>query len=158
MYIHIEKESRMARVTVEDCIQVVPNRYELVLIAAQRARDIASGAPISVERDNDKNPVIALREIAEQTVSLDDVRKHIVDGTNRMGDLNDEDGSLLALANAGIEGEPLNATAAAIEETVFDGVVAAMEETGDMAEMGSDDLDGATDMGVEDFSGAEETL
>ncbi|KJV08370.1 DNA-directed RNA polymerase subunit omega, partial [Elstera litoralis] len=56
----------MARVTVEDCVQRVPNRFELVMLAAQRARDIASGMPISIERDNDKNPVIALREIAEE--------------------------------------------------------------------------------------------
>lgn len=149
----------MARVTVEDCIQVVPNRYELVLLAAQRARDISSGAPISVERDNDKNPVVALREIADQTVSLDDVRRHIVDGTNRMGDLNEEDGALLALANAGIEGEPLNATAAAIEETVFDGVAPAMEDGGDMGDLSSEDAEGGadmTDMGSEDFSGAED--
>jgi len=61
----------MARVTVEDCVLQVPNRFELVLKAAQRARDISSGAPLTVERDNDKNPVVALREIADRTVSLD---------------------------------------------------------------------------------------
>ena len=55
----------MARVTVEDCIEKIPNRYELLLVASQRAKDIASGSPIKVERDNDKNSVVALREIAE---------------------------------------------------------------------------------------------
>ena len=60
----------MARVTVEDCILKVPNRFELVLISAQRARDVAGGAPLTVDRDNDKNPVVALREIAEETVAL----------------------------------------------------------------------------------------
>ena len=61
----------MARVTVEDCVDKVPNRYELLMVAAQRAKDIASGAPLTVERDNDKNPVVALREIAAGHVSKD---------------------------------------------------------------------------------------
>jgi DNA-directed RNA polymerase subunit omega len=60
----------MARVTVEDCILKVPNRFDLVMLAAQRAREIASGAPLTVERDRDKNPVVALREIAEETTDL----------------------------------------------------------------------------------------
>lgn len=58
----------MARVTVEDCVEKVPNRFELVMLAAQRSRDISAGAEITVERDNDKNPVVALREIADETV------------------------------------------------------------------------------------------
>lgn len=60
----------MARVTVEDCIEKVPNRFELVLLAAQRARNISRGEPLEVDRDNDKNPVVALREIAEEKVEL----------------------------------------------------------------------------------------
>jgi DNA-directed RNA polymerase subunit omega len=60
----------MARVTVEDCILQIPNRFELVMTAAQRARDVSSGAPLTVDRDRDKNPVIALREIAERTVDF----------------------------------------------------------------------------------------
>ena len=60
----------MARVTVEDCIDKIPNRYELLMVAAQRAKDISSGSPITLPRDNDKNPVIALREIAENTVNI----------------------------------------------------------------------------------------
>ena len=60
----------MARVTVEDCVGMVPNRFELVLLAAQRARDIRSGAELTVERDNDKNAVVALREIAEEAIDL----------------------------------------------------------------------------------------
>ena len=58
----------MARVTVEDCVDKVPNRFDLVLLASHRARAISQGAPLTVDRDNDKNPVVALREIAEQTV------------------------------------------------------------------------------------------
>ena len=68
----------MARVTVEDCVLKVPNRFELVLLAAQRARDIAAGAPLTVEKDNDKNPVIALREIADETVGLDHLQNAVV--------------------------------------------------------------------------------
>lgn len=68
----------MARVTVEDCIVRVPNRFELVLMAAQRAREIGSGGPLTVERDNDKNPVVALREIADGTVAVDGVRNALI--------------------------------------------------------------------------------
>ena len=68
----------MARVTVEDCVLRVPNRFELVMLAAQRARDISSGASLTVERDNDKNPVVALREIAEGTVSLDALKNSLI--------------------------------------------------------------------------------
>jgi DNA-directed RNA polymerase subunit omega len=68
----------MARVTVEDCILQVPNRFDLVLLAAQRARAISRGDELTVDRDNDKNPVIALREIADQTVELDRLEQDIV--------------------------------------------------------------------------------
>ena len=68
----------MARVTVEDCIDKVTNRFELVLIAAHRARTISSGSQLTVERDNDKNPVVALREIAEETISPDDVKEDFI--------------------------------------------------------------------------------
>jgi len=68
----------MARVTVEDCIDKVTNRFELVLLASHRARTISAGSPITIERDNDKNPVIALREIAEKTVSPEDVKEDLI--------------------------------------------------------------------------------
>lgn len=130
----------MARVTVEDCVEVVNNRYELVLLAAQRARDIAAGASITIARDNDKNPVVALREIAGRSIDLDEVRDHIVNGVNRMGDLNEEDDLLLALAGQGVA-EEVNVAAVAIEEVSFDGgsaIAAADEDIGD-------DFDGLTD-------------
>lgn len=73
----------MARVTVEDCVIQVPNRFDLVLVAAQRARDISAGAAETVDRDNDKNPVIALREIADQTIELDDMREKLVLGLQK---------------------------------------------------------------------------
>jgi DNA-directed RNA polymerase subunit omega len=73
----------MARVTVEDCVLKVPNRFELVLLAAQRARDIASGAPLTVDRDNDKGPVVALREIADATVPLDTLQNNVIKGMQK---------------------------------------------------------------------------
>src|SRR5690348_4605168 len=68
----------MARVTVEDCIDKVENRFDLVLLASHRARLVSSGAQIAVERDNDKNPVVALREIAEKAISPEDLREELV--------------------------------------------------------------------------------
>ena len=73
----------MARVTVEDCVLKVPNRFELVLLAAQRAKNIAAGSAPSVDRDNDKNTVIALREIAEDKIALDDLRNTLVTGMQK---------------------------------------------------------------------------
>ncbi len=68
----------MARVTVEDCVTIIPNRFQLVMLASQRARNIAAGAELLVERDNDKNPVVALREIAEQSVDLDELEESLI--------------------------------------------------------------------------------
>ena len=68
----------MARVTVEDCIDKVENRFDLVLLASHRARMLSSGAPITVERDNDKNPVVALREIADETISPGDLKEDLI--------------------------------------------------------------------------------
>ncbi len=73
----------MARVTVEDCVLRIPNRFELVMVAAQRARDISAGGPLTVDRDNDKNPVVALREIADETVPLDGLRAALVQGLQK---------------------------------------------------------------------------
>lgn len=73
----------MARVTVEDCVVKVPNRFELVLLAGQRARDIASGAPLTVDRDNDKGPVVALREIADATIPLETLQNNVIKGMQK---------------------------------------------------------------------------
>lgn len=73
----------MARVTVEDCVERIPNRFELVMLAAQRAREISSGAPLTVAKDEDKNPVVALREIADETVGLGDLKEGLVRGLQR---------------------------------------------------------------------------
>lgn len=74
----------MARVTVEDCVLKVPNRFELVMLAAQRARNISRGEAPTVERDNDKNPVVALREIADETVELDNLKGDLIKGLQRL--------------------------------------------------------------------------
>lgn len=81
----------MARVTVEDCIDKVINRFELVMVAAQRARKIGSGAPLTIDRDNDKNPVVALREIAGETVEVEDLKEELVRSHQRMVAFEEED-------------------------------------------------------------------
>src|SRR5438067_13515368 len=77
------KDPRMARVTVEDCVLKVPNRFELVLLAAQRAREVTSGAPLTLDRDDDKNPVVALREIADETIQLAHLKDSLVRGMQK---------------------------------------------------------------------------
>ena len=79
----------MARVTVEDCILKVPNRFELVLLTAQRARDISAGAPLTVDRDNDKTTVVSLREIAVATVEVDNLRTALIQGLQKTVDFDE---------------------------------------------------------------------
>lgn len=79
----------MARVTVEDCVEKVPNRFELVMVAAQRSRNIATGSMIEVERDNDKNPVVALREIADEKLDLDDVRDQLIQNAQKHNEVDE---------------------------------------------------------------------
>jgi len=148
----------MARVTVEDCVLKVPNRFELVLLAAQRARDIAAGAPISIDRDNDKNPVVALREIADETVGLDHLKNAVVTGMQKHVEIDEpeEEGDLeigsqqwpvdLARANA-------EDAAAAVDEEMQEDMleVAEDEETGldesALPEIDEDAADGAAKEG-----------
>jgi DNA-directed RNA polymerase subunit omega len=83
----------MARVTVEDCIEEVPNRFELVVLTSERARNISSGAPLTVERNNDKNPVIALREIAAGNIDIEKLRDSQIANlqkNNKLDDITDE--------------------------------------------------------------------
>ena len=94
----------MARVTVEDCVDKIPNRFDLVLLSAQRARQISGGAELTIDRDRDKNPVVALREIAEQTVKPRDLEEALISGLQRVqmddDDVADEVGSLSQSAEA----------------------------------------------------------
>lgn len=101
----------MARVTVEDCVDKVSNRFDLILFAAQRARQISSGADLTIDRDRDKNPVVALREIAEQTVKPNELEESIVTSLQRVRiDEEDETEELSSLTDAA---EALRLTAAA---------------------------------------------
>ncbi|MDE0048484.1 MAG: DNA-directed RNA polymerase subunit omega [Rhodospirillales bacterium] len=100
----------MARVTVEDCVGLVPNRFELVLLAAQRARDIRSGAELTVEKDNDKNAVIALREIADETIDLETLRHELEHGREVDSEIDEPDEDAMAVlaaeaAWAGVTGQ-----------------------------------------------------
>ncbi len=79
----------MARVTVEDCVTKIPNRFELVMVASQRARNISAGAALTVERDNDKNPVVALREIAEETVDQKELEEALITGLQKYVEMDD---------------------------------------------------------------------
>lgn len=99
----------MARVTVEDCILEVPNRFELVMVAAQRARKIGTGAPLTVDRDNDKNPVVALREIAERTVSTTELEEELTASYQKVHLHDDDEPGLAEMMDA--EDEALAASA-----------------------------------------------
>lgn len=97
----------MARVTVEDCIDKVPNRFDLVMLAAHRARTISSGAPITVERDNDKNPVVALREIEDETQLPDNLYEEAVESHQVHIEVDEpEEDNMAALMAGGAEAAP----------------------------------------------------
>jgi DNA-directed RNA polymerase subunit omega len=81
----------MARVTVEDCVDKVDNRFELVLLASHRARLISSGAPLTIDRDRDKNPVVALREIADETIAPDDLKEQLIHSLQKYVEVDEPD-------------------------------------------------------------------
>lgn len=87
----------MARVTVEDCVDKVPNRFELVMLAAHRAREISAGAAITVDRDNDKNPVVSLREIADETQSAADLRERLIESNQSQIEVDEPEEDQMAL-------------------------------------------------------------
>lgn len=93
----------MARVTVEDCVDKVTNRFDLVLSAAQRARQISSGAPLEVDRDNDKNPVVALREIADEKVVADNLMEAIIHGMRKVVESDEPEEVDLSILMAGMD-------------------------------------------------------
>jgi DNA-directed RNA polymerase subunit omega len=91
----------MARVTVEDCVDKVPNRFELVMLAAHRAREIAAGAPLTIDRDNDKNPVVSLREIADETQSADELRERMIESYQTQIEIDEPEEDAMALLMGG---------------------------------------------------------
>jgi DNA-directed RNA polymerase subunit omega len=108
---HEFKDTAMARVTVEDCVDKIPNRFDLVLFAAQRARQISGGADLTIDRDRDKNPVVALREIAEETVRPDHLQESVINGLQRVQV--DDDDEADAIGSLQASAEALRLTAAA---------------------------------------------
>ncbi|MBZ0127762.1 MAG: DNA-directed RNA polymerase subunit omega [Rhodobacteraceae bacterium] len=94
----------MARVTVEDCVDKIPNRFELVMLASHRARELAAGTPLTISRDNDKNPVVALREIAEETLTAEQLRESYIASNQTEIEVDEpEDDQMSLLMGAGRE-------------------------------------------------------
>jgi DNA-directed RNA polymerase subunit omega len=96
----------MARVTVEDCVDKVPNRFELVMLAAHRAREVSSGSALTVDRDNDKNPVVALREIADETQSAADLRERMIESNQTQIEVDEPEEDSMALLMGGEADKP----------------------------------------------------
>ena len=96
----------MARVTTEDCVDKVPNRFDLVMLAAHRAREIPSGSAITVDRDNDKNPVVALREIADETQSAEDLRERLIESNQTQIEVDEPEDDSMALLMGGEPDKP----------------------------------------------------
>ena len=127
----------MARVTVEDCVTKVPNRFELVLVAAQRARDVSSGAMLTIDRDNDKNPVVALREIADSTVDVDHLKNALVVGLQKQPEVDEpEEDRELSL---GDQTWPRGAGDRAIDEEISEDMLLGEEDLALDAEEAADD-------------------
>ena len=105
----------MARVTVEDCVDKIPNRFDLVLLAAQRARQISGGAELTIDRDRDKNPVVALREIADETILPEDLNEHVIVNLQKVQV--DEEDAPDAVGSLSASAEALRLTAAAPPRT-----------------------------------------
>jgi len=96
----------MARVTTEDCVDKIPNRFDLVMFAAHRAREISSGSSITVERDNDKNPVVALREIADETQSAEDLRERMIEANQTQIEVDEPEEDSMSLLMGGDADKP----------------------------------------------------
>jgi DNA-directed RNA polymerase subunit omega len=128
----------MARVTVEDCVIKVPNRFELVLLAAQRAREITSGAPLSIDRDDDKNPVIALREIADETVGLPRLREAVVRGMQKHVELDEAEETHELEVDTSVFGFAAPGGALAVDDAGAEARSYEDAEIGDEAELDED--------------------
>jgi DNA-directed RNA polymerase subunit omega len=141
----------MARVTVEDCIERVPNRFELVLLAAQRAKQLSSGAMLTLDRDRDKNPVVALREIAEKTVNTDTLRESVLRSYQRRVHVEENEEDLDAILAAdtvlgeqeGFEDSGMIASNALFTEDDADGF--SLSDTDEDDDLGGDDADENSD-------------
>jgi DNA-directed RNA polymerase subunit omega len=130
----------MARLTVEDCVQLVPNRFELVMVAAQRSRNIHSGAELLVERDKDKNPVVSLREIAEEKLDLEALREELIRGHQKPAEVDEPEDEIVELM-AGEAGYQGNARPEG--EGLPEGMGVEGEEEEEAETADEDDFDGA---------------
>ncbi len=108
----------MARVTVEDCVDKIPNRFDLVLLAAQRAREISGGAELTIDRDRDKNPVVALREIADETVKPKQLHESVIQGLQRVLPEDEEEADEIGSLSQSAEAMRLSAAAPARSTSV----------------------------------------
>ena len=136
----------MARVTVEDCVDKIPNRFELVLFSAHRARGMSAGSEILVERDNDKNPVVALREIADEKLEPDDLREQLVSSMQRQVDVDEPEADIQVMAPQLAPAETVETDVEAGEEALQEvsappmaeeDILAALQEMEQMASKGS---------------------
>ncbi len=136
----------MARVTVEDCVLKIPNRFQLVMMAAQRSRELSVGGELTVDRDNDKNPVVALREIAEETIPLVELETAVIEGLQRNIDVDEiveeEDDEMLQVTEA------LNELAGIVDT----GDAAAAPASAEAPAAASDDTMAALAAGFEDVT------
>ena len=149
----------MARVTVEDCIDKIPNRYELLMVAAQRAKDISSGSPLTIDRDNDKNSVVALREIAEETISIEELQRSLVMGLQKYVEVEEPEEEELEIMAAERELADLDEQFSGllpqmeIEDTMQ---IHGVDEDDDVMDLDSEgDIDADIEMGDDEFFGDE---
>lgn len=153
----------MARVTIEDCIKEVPNRFELVIVAAQRTRQIFSGSPVTISRGNDKYPVVALREIAEKTVNVDALRDDLVKSYRRHIELDESEQEManMLTQEQGFDRGSFEIGANSFEEIISEEELAKsfkedldgedlFEEKADEDDLDEDDLDSEFDVSEED--------
>lgn len=142
----------MARVTVEDCVDKIPNRFDLVLLASQRARAISAGAPVTIDRDNDKNPVVALREVADETVLPADLLEAAIYNLRKNVEVDEpeEDDMSLLMAGQAQTGEEPEPTGGSYAEAVSEFEVPAGVETEDKS---SPAAEAAEDTSAEGLSG-----
>jgi DNA-directed RNA polymerase subunit omega len=137
----------MARVTVEDCVEKIPNRFDLVMLAAQRSRDISAGAPLAIDRDNDKNPVVSLREIADEQVNYDHLRTALIRGLQKNVDFEEdvaeEAEAEQQMSAEALIGEAAGATGEDLEDEAAGRVVAPAEDGFPIADFSDDIQDDA---------------
>lgn len=138
----------MARVTVEDCILKIPNRFELVMVASQRAREIGSGAPLIVDRDNDKNPVVSLREIADTDISLDGLREALVKNHQKVIELEEEEEDIIDVMEGESEWAQVSNQAADSELDA----AGLSEDDGESEDDSAEEGDDTEDLSMDDFA------